>query len=252
MDRRTILALALVAAVIVLVPRLFPGRPRIPRPPASDTARVALPTRLVESESASQHQRQTARAEEPITSRISNARSDTTAAQSRARADTIAVEGSMAKYNFSTIGGALERVELRGFKALPAGDGAVALRAPRGPLLRFRGVVGRDTIPFDQMSFVLQSSAAAAPTRTVVFKGGIGADSLALRYQLVPDSFLVHVAATVSGRLVQDGGFLLLDLPPSLRSYEADTVDDQRHLAFAFMPANDDAKGIGFGSLDPG
>ena len=88
---------------------------------------------------------------------------------------------------------------------------------------------------------------------TVEFIGSIGADSLTLSYTVVPDSFLVRVSGQATGRLRGEaGGYILLQLPPSLVSNEADTVDDQRHLAFAVMPSHKDARGIAFGKLDPG
>lgn len=178
---------------------------------------------------------------------------DTTAAASRARADSIVLGNSIAAYHFSSVGASLEGVELRGFKALRPGGGGLWMRSTKEPLVRFRGVTANDTIPFDRVIFDVQSRSTDTKDLHVSFRGGIGTDSLTLRYNVVPDSFVVHIAGTLTGRLSQAGnGFLLLQLPPTLQSFEADSVDDQRHLALAFMPIRDDAKGIPFGKLDPG
>jgi YidC/Oxa1 family membrane protein insertase len=45
---------------------------------------------------------------------------------------------------------------------------------------------------------------------------------------------------------------LLIDLPPTLRSQEADTLDDERHLAYGYKPAHEDVKSVPFTKLDPG
>ena len=41
-------------------------------------------------------------------------------------------------------------------------------------------------------------------------------------------------------------------MPTSLRSAEADSLDDQQHLAYAVKPQREDARGIPFSKLDPG
>jgi YidC/Oxa1 family membrane protein insertase len=168
-----------------------------------------------------------------------------------AATDTIDAADSLARFRFVTRGGALQEVELARFRALGSRDGTVRLAALAAPLLQFRGIAGRDTVHFDQVNFV------AAPTtggsKTVELRGVVGTDTMTLRYTVVPDSFLIHLTGTVGERLsAEGGGYVLLDLPPTLASFEADSIDDQRHLAFAYMQANRDAKGIGFGKLDPG
>jgi YidC/Oxa1 family membrane protein insertase len=159
----------------------------------------------------------------------------------------------VARYRFTSTGAALDQVEMKGFKALRPSDGQVALRSHDGPLLRFRGLVGNDTIAFHRIDFVRLAS--ASPTAmNADFAGGVGTDSLTLHYNVVPDSFLLHIAGRVTGRLAEKrSGFLLIDLGASLESFEADTIDDQRHLAFAVMSAaRNDVQGIAYGKLDPG
>jgi len=41
-------------------------------------------------------------------------------------------------------------------------------------------------------------------------------------------------------------------MPTSLRSAEADSLDDQQHLAYAVKPQREDARGVPFSKLDPG
>jgi YidC/Oxa1 family membrane protein insertase len=47
-------------------------------------------------------------------------------------------------------------------------------------------------------------------------------------------------------------GFILMHFAPTLRSYEADSIDDQRHLGFAYEVERRGSKGTAFGKLDPG
>jgi YidC/Oxa1 family membrane protein insertase len=246
MDRRTIVALVLVAAVIVLTPRLFPGRPRSQPSALIDTTRNRVPS----SDSVAKLSRTESK---QLEAAPATRTPDTTAAASRARADSIVLGDAIAAFHFSSVGASIQGVELKGFRALRPGGGNLWIRSVSEPLLRFRGVTANDTIAFDQVVFGIQSRSADAKNLNAEFRGGIGTDSLTIRYTVVPDSFVVHIAGALTGRLSQTGaGFLLLQLPPTLQSFEADSVDDQRHLAFAFMPSRDDAKGIPFGKLDPG
>lgn len=244
MDRRTVLALVLVAAVIVFMPRLFPGRARVQSPRADTTGsgKAAAGTPVPKGDSAV--------ARPPATlERDSSLVRDSVPV---ANADTLTVADSLARYHFVTRGGALQGVELTRFRGLGPGEGTVKLTAPALPLLRFRAIAGRDTVHFDQVNFVAGPTAGVGNT-TVDLQGVIGTDTMTLRYTVVPDSFLIHLTGTVGGRLsAERGGFVLLDLPTTLLSFEADSIDDQRHLSFAYMQANHDAKGVGFGKLDPG
>jgi YidC/Oxa1 family membrane protein insertase len=87
----------------------------------------------------------------------------------------------------------------------------------------------------------------------ITLVGGVGADTLSLTYRVVPDSYVVRAQARVTGRLAAGGrAYVLLMLAPTLDSFEADTVDDHRNLAFVVQPLGDDARGIGVDDVDPG
>ena len=47
-------------------------------------------------------------------------------------------------------------------------------------------------------------------------------------------------------------GFIAIEMPTSLQSAEADSLDDQQHLAYAVKPQRENARGIPFSKLDPG
>ncbi len=254
MDRRTILALVLVVLVILLTPRLFPGRRRLGgiagdtvSNPVGDTLAGRQPTK------ARAPSEQLPRDTQIVPAVASVAPAETTRKSVSERVDTVAVAGDAAAYRFVSLGGTLMDVELTSFKSLGPADGPLFLRSPESPLLRFRVIAAQDTIRFDQVSFTHIAAEAGSASRDETFVGAVGSDTLALHYAVVPDSFLVHVTGHVSARLATAAsGLVVVDLPATLESFEADSVDDQRHLAFAFKPSQRDAEGIPFGKLDPG
>jgi YidC/Oxa1 family membrane protein insertase len=161
------------------------------------------------------------------------------------------VADSNASISFVNTGAALQRVELKQFKSLGPDSGPVVLEGRGAPLLKFRGIIGRDTIEFDTATFRVLRNQASGRTTQIAFEGVVGSDTLALDYTVDPDSFLVHVDGRVRGPLAQQG-FILMDYAPTLGSYEADSIDDQRHLGFAYEVSRRGSKGTAFGKLDPG
>ena len=238
MDRRTVLALVLVAAVILLTPRLFPPVP--PALPPVDS--------LVLTDSSARPTADTSRpaviaAPVPVSTPEPNL--------VRIPAETLQVADTNAAFSVLNTGAALQQVELRQFRALSGREGPVHLEGHGTPLIKFRGIVGRDTIRFDTATFRVGPRETGGAATRISLEGAVGADTLLVNYTIQPDSFLVRVDAQVRGPLATNG-FILLDLAQTLASYEADSVDDQRHLGFAYEVAKRGAKGTGFGKLDPG
>jgi YidC/Oxa1 family membrane protein insertase len=129
--------------------------------------------------------------------------------------------------------------------------GQVVLEGRGSPLIRFTGIVGRDTIPFDEAAFRVARREQNGTTERISFEGVANADTLVLDYEVVPDSFLVRIDGRVRGPLASNG-FILLHYAPTLGSYEADSIDNQRNFGFAYEVANRGSKGTAFGKLDPG
>ncbi|MGH9201863.1 MAG: YidC/Oxa1 family insertase periplasmic-domain containing protein, partial [Vicinamibacterales bacterium] len=239
MDRRTVLALVLVAAVILLTPRLFPPAPPAPPPPA-DT--IVLSDSLPRARPDTSQQAVTA-APSPATQRDS--------ALVRFPAETLHVADSNAAFSFLNTGAALQQVELRQFRALGGREGSVKLEGRGTPLLRFQGIVGRDTIAFDAATFRVVRRETTGTIQRISLEGAVAADTLAIDYTVDPDSLLVRVDGRVRGPLASNG-YILMHYAPTVASYEADSIDDQRHLSFAYEVARRGSKGTGFGKLDPG
>jgi YidC/Oxa1 family membrane protein insertase len=114
------------------------------------------------------------------------------------------------------------------------------------PLLRYRLVRGADTIALDTVAFRMERTADGITFTST------GALPITLRYQFANEGYLAHV----TGEVGEAGGTrtsmqLLIDLPATLRSQEADTLDDERHLAYGYRPEHEDVKSVSFGKLDP-
>jgi len=245
MDRRTVLALVLVAAVIILTPRLFPPA----RPP------VQLPAdSLVLTDSSARPAVDTSRPA-AVSAPVSVSTPETTLV--RIPAETLHVADTNAAFSVLNTGAALQQVELKQFRALHGREGSVRLEGRGTPLIKFRGIVGRDTIRFDRATFRVLATGTFPRRETrgaytlISLEGAVGADTLRVNYAIQPDSFLVGVDGQVRGPLATNG-FILLDFAPTLASFEADSLDDQRHLGFAYEVAKRGSKGTAFAKLDPG
>jgi YidC/Oxa1 family membrane protein insertase len=238
MDRRTLLALVLVALVILLTPRLF--QPPPPVVTSTDSSTVV--------DSVRQPTDTTQRAVSPTPPAVVT-KPETTIV--RVPAETLHVADSTSSFTFVNRGGALQQVEMRQFRALGGREGVVKLEGNGAPLLTFQGIVGRDTVDFASTTFRTVQRSMSGTTSQITYEGVVAGDTLLLDYSIKPDSFLVRVDARLRGPLAQNG-FVLMNYAPTLTSYEADSLDDQRSLSFAYEVSRRGSKGTAFAKLDPG
>jgi len=238
MDKRTLLALALMALVIVFTPMLYPRRTP---PPAPDTSR-AQPNAPTPTPTA----RDTNRPAAPDTVR-SGRPSATTSEAPPARtlsAETTSVATPQVRWSLQSTGAAPLLVQLNGYRDLrPRARDTMMIRQDAGPLLHYRLATGADTVSLDTIPFSVQRT-----NGSVTFTSTTAA--VAITYTLPPSGYLVGVRGTVSGAL--QNAALLIDLPQTLRSGEADTLDDTRHLAYGLKVKQRDIASIGFGKLEAG
>lgn len=249
MDKRFFVALLLTALVVAITPILFPG-PAPTRTPASsrETPAAGIPGVPGAPPAASPASPNAAPALSPaVPAAAVNVPDAGTAAE------TTAVGTTHARYSFSSLGAAPIQAQMLDYRSLSRGArGARPVELARAgePLLRFRIVTGRDTIALDRVLFAKIATDSAATPNTLRYEAAIGGGRVALTYTVRPDSYTVHVRGEVTG--FGDRAFALVDLPPGLRSEEADTVEDQGHLAYAYKPLTADARSIGFSKLEPG
>src|SRR5438477_5723580 len=250
MDRRTFLALFLTAIVIVLTPMLFRGfgGRRAVRPTQGDT--VAAGPRVGATASAASAPPALAPMPAPVAAPIA-----TTAGVARVRADTASVEYQKTRYMFTTAGAAPAAVLLSAYpdlrtRATPPARATLAAGpvspavSSTAPLLRYRIVRGGDTLSLDTIPFRV----ARSPDGVTFMSGS---PPITLRYQFANEGYLPHVTGQVGSAGGPAPAQLLIDLPPTIRSQEADTLDDERHLAYGYKLEHDDVKSVSFGKLDP-
>jgi len=248
MDRRTLLALLLSALVIVLTPILFRRmgwRAPAQTPPPVDTTSVGPPP-ATSTPTAAQASTPTTPSPTPGSQQAPVA--------ARSAGDTTTVSLTKTHYTFATEGAAPSGVVLDAYpnlsparRTLPKASLAANLTASPtapAPLLRYRVVTGTDTISLDTVSFRVERAGNNAVTFTST------APATTIRYEFANDGYLAHVSGQVSGT-ASTPTQLLIDLPFTLKSQEADTLDDERHLAYGYRPEHEDVKSVLFSKLDP-
>ena len=254
MDKRFFLALILTALVIVVTPMIFPS-PK--RPVASDTASSADLTTPGVTGPATRPTPQIAAPGTPSGSAIGPTELLNTPAAPVA-AETTTVVTPHATYRLSSLGAVPISAEMHDYQALSR-KGVRILKgervelAPRGEaLLGYRIISPSDTISLDQVAFAAREETTADGTR-VTYTGQSGNAQIRIAYTFATDSrqgYTARIDGTVTG--VSSPAYLLIDLPETLRSAEADTAEDRNHLAYAYKPTTDGASSIPIGKLDFG
>jgi YidC/Oxa1 family membrane protein insertase len=251
MEKRLLFALLLSVLVVVLTAKLFPTASIAPRP--DTTARPGSSAAGAAAARASNASRQSQPAAESTVSSGQQASpsfyqlADTTTV---APVTTLDVATELSKYRFSTTGAAPVGVQLTRYRALGEGDGPVQLVRPGVPLLAFRLLIGSDTIPLERVPFAATHAVSGTvPAAPLTFQAHVDSLDVVVSYAFVPDSYTVRVTGGVRGR-VPAGSAVEVMLPRGLRSQEADTADDQSHLAFVLKPTDGDVASIPFGKLD--
>jgi YidC/Oxa1 family membrane protein insertase len=174
-------------------------------------------------------------------------------------AETTVVRAGGSTYRFMNPGAAPVSVTLDDFRSLrPGGRGSVDLVRPGDQLLRYRLVIGADTISLDTIPMRTAVRSGPRGESVVTFSSGpltLGttgdAPTVTLSYTIPPgdDAHLAGVAGHVDG-VPPNRAALLVDLPRTLRTEEADTLEDLRHLSYAFKRGNEEVSSTNFGKLD--
>jgi YidC/Oxa1 family membrane protein insertase len=233
MDKRTLLALALMALVIVFTPMLFPSSRR-PLPASTDSVSAPPTTAAPNSASVSPAptppaQQRTTVAEAPL-------------APANVVAESTVLAAPRAKYSIVTPGAVPSTVRINGYADLrPGRRDSMVVMQHTGPLLRYRLATGADTTDLSTVPFAIQRSGSDV-TLTAT------APAITITYKVTPDAFRTSVVGRVANAV--PGSALLIDLPHELRSAEADTLDDLRHLAYGYKLPRRDVVSVPFSKLD--
>ena len=245
MEKRLVLAMVLTALVLVVIPRLFTTPPIVTSSmPVDSTTGVA--GRGLDSLGAAARQTtpvvsgRMETGEAPIGG-IPSIPAETTVVVPRPTLDSM----PLSTYRFVNQGATLVGVELLGYQALTARGGNVQIARQDEPLLRYRLALAHDTVVLDNVLFRSEQT-----DQTLTYTARIRDADVAVAYTFVADSYVVRVRGTVQGGATP--AHLLIDLPRGIRSEEADSTEDHRHLAYAYKPMAGNARSIRFDKLDPG
>ena len=270
MDKRLFLALLLTALVVVLTPIVFPT----PRPPArspaaktTDTgaaagARAANAPNVANAPLAGVQQETAPSTAASSLHRTSGDTSRPTAAPMVA--ETTVVRAGGGTYRLINLGAAPVSVVLDDYRSRRPGAAghSVDLVRPGDQLLHYRLALGADTIALDTLPMRSSVSSGDGGSRVVTFTSGplaalrmapaSAAPSVTLSYTFSPgsDAHLALVQGRVANVPPEVRAALLVDLPRALHTEEADTLDDLRHLSYAFKRGNEDVRSITFARLD--
>jgi len=239
MDKRFLIALVLTAVVVIATPLLF--GPQSSRG-SSKTGRDTV--LLSDSASRSVPPNSPSRPVEQPT--ISPAR-DSSVTPLSVKPETTTVSLKLADYSFNSAGATPISVELKSYKALDGSKRNVTLQSKSGKLISYRLYLPGDTIDLECVQFKVDQSRP----NVLSYQGNAGGAAIVIRYAFAPDSYLVRISGEVHHPNA-NSGFIALEMPTGLRSAEADSLDDQQHLAYAVKPQREDARGIPFSKLDPG
>ena len=246
MNKRMLLALALSAAVIGLTQYLFPPA----KPPAKPVAAasVAPPTA---PGAAAPGVASNAAPSTPAATLAPGA--PPAAASALVAVDTTALTSARSTFRIANVGASPVSVSLSGYRQLakgPKSPDAVELVRPGEALLQYAIVVkeptGNRVIDLSGVPFTTTRS----DDRTVTYAGQSGGATVQITYAFQPDSFLVRVGGKITG--LASPAFLRVTLPSGLNSSEADSSEDQRHLAVAMKPVTGNVTSVPFTKLDPG
>lgn len=241
MDKRTILALVLMALVIVITPRLFPSSRRAATQSADSTQAVSA----VSTNPATSAPAVTPSAAPAIAEPHAGVPTATTPLLGLRAADSSTVVTPHAQITLVTPGAVPTAVQLAGYRNLRPDrhDTAGLIAQPRGALLHYRLAMGSDTVLLDSVRFSIERSGS-----TTTFTSS--APPISISYEATPDGYRTAVRGRVAN--AQAGSALLIDLPSELRSIEADTADDLRHLAYGYKMPLRDVSSVPFSKLDVG
>ncbi len=263
-ERRIILAIVLVAAFMFVYEWIFP--PPKPQPRSRATDSVATAARGAASSGTANAPPVAA----PTAPAAVSGAPAVAAAQSSAagpgipgaKPETLTVTTPTATVAFTTVGAAPITVAMRDYHATvrsvseEAKSPLVRLGEPGETLLSYAIITPHDTIALDHVPFRGTATSGAGGLPVMEFQADVprpaGATAhVSIVYGFNGDGYLSRVTGTVTGLAGQSPGYLLIALPTGFPSFEADTADDIRQLAYSYKPLREDASSVAFSRLQP-
>jgi YidC/Oxa1 family membrane protein insertase len=249
MDKRFFLALFLSLIVIAVSQLLFPPAKKLPTA-SSGVATDSLATKASQSETATSALRESP--PEPTVSAKVVSLADTGRSATESKPETTEIVTGKAIYKFTNRGAAPVSIVLRDYANRSSSGGRVDLAAQASPLLGYELVTATDTADLSRVVFAVRHSVNSHGEHVLTYTTSVRSLAVTLTYAISTDtanSYVVRVNGNVSG--AASPAYLLVQMPKTLRSAEADTVADLRSLAYSFKPDHDHARSLLFSKLDP-
>lgn len=236
---RFILAVLLMVAVVVITNVIFPPVPRGGQNAATDT--VAAPATPAQPEPQGATPREIPAPPTPAVAQATPA-------------ELIVVESPLYRFAFSTQGAALVSAEMLSFNSFTR-EGPVQLAGRTAG-----GLLSHDLLRGDNQSVDLSNIPFAPSARRLVLNEKSGPQTLTLthnsaqygtievRFDFVPDNYLVEVTVTARGGAAADR--LYLNLGPALAINEARATEDQHALAYVVNSRNDGIQSMPLRNVD--
>jgi YidC/Oxa1 family membrane protein insertase len=250
MDKRFFLALFLSLIVIAVSQLLFPPTKK-PAVPASDLPKDSASIKGSHTDTTS-----TSLPVSRVNSVLAVAQpqlADTIHAPMGSVAETTEVVTAKATYKFTNLGAAPVSIVLRDYANRSGSGGRVDLAVPASPLLSYKLVTATDTADLSRVVFAARQSTNNQGEHILTYETSVRSLAVTLTYVVSTDtanSYVIRVNGKVSG--AGSPAYVLVQMPRTLRSAEADTVADLRSLAYSIKPDRDHARSVLFGKLDPG
>jgi len=241
MEKRYFLALLLAAAVVAITQIVFPVARTNPKAAAKGDTVVSSELPRVDQQPVSSAE---------VLQSITPAKTSDSAQLTSPSGEVTTLVTPWSTYRFSSLGAAPMSITLKQYKNLAPTGGMVELGAAGQPLLKYALVVNGDTIHLDRVPFFSHLIGNPTEGGSLVYEATVTSLHVTIAYEFVPTSYVVRIKGKVDG--ASGNTYLLTQLPTSLRPAEADTVADLRNLAFSFKPQRENARIVGFNSLDPG
>ncbi|MEK7403335.1 MAG: membrane protein insertase YidC [Gemmatimonadota bacterium] len=248
MDKKTLLAIALTALVIIVTPMIFPSP--TPAPPApADSMAVAAGQPTIAPAPATQ-------AATPQATRLAGSTKRATAPAAASAAlrpvETTTVRTARAEYTLTSAGGVPTQVTLPDYRSLRPGIAKgtpVRLIEQNDRLFRLSLRTSTEVIALDTVTFRFGPQRQEGSFAVITATSTSLAKPITLTYRFPADSFAMSVEGTVAltpGTSAQVTAWL----PTRIHTDEADVKEDTRLLALAYRVGVSDPKGVSFNSID--
>jgi YidC/Oxa1 family membrane protein insertase len=179
-----------------------------------------------------------------------------------AKPETLTVTTPTAIVAFSNVGAAPVTVTMRDYRATvrdvaeQSTAPPVRLGEPDESLLSYALVTTHDTLQLSGTAFHTVQAKTPQGMPDVEFQADVPRPDgrtahVRIAYAFDSGGYLSHVSGTVSGMPGASADYLLITLPSGLPSYEADTADDIRQLAYSYKVEHQDAASTSFSRLQP-